>query len=55
MVINVRNYSIIWEWPTDKMAWFFWGWSPTVWNGQDTGWRIGPLTLWKRGDKYATC
>jgi hypothetical protein len=37
--MKIGRYLFVWEWPTGKMAWFFWGY-----GGE--GYRIGPLTLW---------
>lgn len=33
-----KGWSIVWEWPSGRMAWFFWN--------EAGAYRLGPVTVW---------
>ena len=44
MLVRGRRWWVIWSWPRDQMAWWFWNDRSCVFP--DTrSWRIGPLDL----------
>lgn len=49
ILLRIGSSTILWDWPKRRMAWFFWGWKPQAFAA--IGYRIGPLTYWKRRDQ----
>lgn len=40
-----KRWAIVWAWPDQRMAWFWWAHRNHIWP--DTRWwRLGPLTFW---------